>query len=82
MAFARTGKAPLIGLYPEALSLPRANIVGLLRHEFGHLAAPRASEQGADDLAARVGGRLIKYDRRLIQTVGRGCYPRPLNIHR
>jgi hypothetical protein len=84
MAFVRLipGVPPLVGIYREALALPRANVIALLRHEFGHIAAPRGSEQRADDIAHAVGGSPIRYDRRQIQTIGSGTYPRPRNIHR
>ena len=73
-------------LAERALRLPRANVLGLLRHELGHLADPtpeaRGAEQRADDIAQSVTGRKIRYDARMIQTVGPGTYPRPRQLHR
>ena len=71
----------------RALRLPLGNIVGLIRHELGHLAEPgnffwRPSEQHADDVAARVTGQTIRYDARDVQTVGPGKHPRPRYLHR
>lgn len=73
-------------LVRRALALPRANVVGLIRHELGHHAdvdpaAPNL-EQRADDMAEYVTGERIRYDRRNIQTVGPGRWPRPRNLHR
>lgn len=71
-------------LLERVLDLPRANILGLLRHELGHLADPAIGlphgEGRADQIAYEVTGRRIRYDRRAIQTVGRGG-PRPRHLH-
>ena len=71
----------------RAYALPIENLIGLVRHELGHLAEPgdatwRPSEQHADDVAERVTGERIRYDSRDVQTVGRGKYPRPRHLHR
>lgn len=76
---------PRVHLLRRALSdLAPENIVGLIRHELGHLAdrdpwGP-GSEQRADDLAESATGERVRYDRRDVQTVGRGRYPRPTNL--
>lgn len=75
-----------VSILERALSLPRANLTALVRHELGHLADDRPfaawSEQRADDIAERVTGEKIRYDADDLQTVGPGRYPRPLNLHR
>lgn len=70
----------------RALRLSRLKCRALLAHELGHAADRRrwqnGSEQRADDIAARVLGQLIRYDRRnFVQTLGPGLYPRPLHLH-
>lgn len=86
LAYAEHGDRPQVVLLARALKLPRNNIVGLIRHELGHLydkrVRSRGAEQRADNIAAYVTGELIKYDRRDIQTIGRGVYPRPRRLHR
>lgn len=81
MAFAND-RIPVVALYLPAVKLPRANIVGLIRHELGHIAAPDLGEQAADDAAEDATGQRVRYDSRMIQTTGRGRYPRPRNLHR
>jgi hypothetical protein len=75
-----------VSLLKRVLTLPMDKIVGLIRHELGHLADPYISqpgaEQRADDIAEMVSGERIRYDRNDIQTVGHGKYPRPLYLHR
>ncbi len=75
-----------VTLLARALALPRANVVGLVRHELGHIADPwpteRDAEQRADDIAEFVTGVRVRYDRQLVQTVGTGTYPRPRRLHR
>lgn len=67
-------------LVERALDLSRDNLVGLIRHELGHLADPTPEafrcEHRADRIAQKVTGRAIRYDKRAIQTVGPGG-PRP-----
>jgi predicted Zn-dependent protease len=84
MAFAQVGGQfpPIVGLYRDALRLPEANVVALIRHELGHVSAPTGSEQHADNVAHVVTGQPIRYDARRIQTIGPGTYPRPRSIHR
>lgn len=70
----------------RALRLSGAKCRALLAHELGHAADRRrwqdGSEQRADDIAARVLGRLIRYDPRdFVQTFGPGLYPRPPHLH-
>lgn len=71
----------------RVLQLPRANWLGLIRHELGHVADPcwreTGAEQRADDLARLVTGVKIRYDENDVQTVSpRGRYPRPKYLHR
>ncbi len=76
----------VVGLLTRALKLSRENVIGLIRHELGHLSDERINyawrEQRADDIAEFVTGRTINYDERNIQTIGPGRYPRPRNLHR
>lgn len=67
-------------LVRRALRLSRNNLVALLRHELAHVALPNLSEVETDALASAIGGRTIQYDRREIQTLGRGG-PRPRHLH-
>lgn len=66
--------------------LTRANLIGILRHELGHLADPivtkLGAEQRADDIAAYVTGERIYYDENDVQTLRHGKYPRPRYLHR
>lgn len=80
-AFADWG-AQRITVASRLLMLRRENILGVIRHELGHIADPtprvdHRAEQRADDIAEYVTGRKIRYDANDVQTVGRGVYPRP-----
>lgn len=70
----------------RVLALPRDNLVAILAHELGHAADAERNlpwrEQRADDIAEDATGLRIRYDRLNLQTVGRGRYPRPLELHR
>lgn len=85
LAFAEQSP-PSVSILKRALSLPRHNIIGLFRHELGHIADEHINshgrEQRADDIAEFVSGQRIRYDQHDIQTVGRGKYPRPTYLHR
>lgn len=65
-----------ITLHVRALTMSKANVVGLLRHELGHLAdvrvEQRGSERRADLIAEFVSGEPVRYDARDVQTTGRG----------
>lgn len=76
-------------VYLLARALERGrNVVGaLLAHELGHVVdASRwlpGSEQRADDFAALILGRPVRYTARdSVQTFGPGQWPRPLHLHR
>lgn len=62
-----------IQLARRALSLPRANLVAILRHELGHAVDPwptrRGAERRADRIAESVRGAPIHYDAQLVQTI-------------
>lgn len=74
-----------VALVRRALRLPRAQILGLLRHELAHLADARVldprpgAERRADRIAERVSGRPIRYaPPHWIQTTADdGVRPRP-----
>ncbi len=70
------GKAPTVTFATRVLALPRDNALALVRHELAHIAdpTPNASrpEHRADRIASRVGGQVVRYDRRAVQTVGVG----------
>lgn len=73
-----------VTLYLRALELPRGNVIGLLRHELGHVSLIRArldhSERDADAVAEAVTGRPIRYDCAGVQTTGGGRRPRPRRL--
>ncbi len=77
---------PSVTMLRRSLSLPKHNVVGLIRHELGHVAdrdlGLRGSEQRADDIAEYVTGKRIFYDQQDIQTTANGKYPRPRYLHR
>jgi hypothetical protein len=90
-----SGLAPRMVFYREALTLPRRNVLGLMRHELGHAAhfatagyaiTRPGAEQRADDIAEAVTGTPIRYETvgraRAVQSVGRGAWPRPCYLHR
>lgn len=64
------------------------NIIGILRHELGHLCdlepyIPNSGqEQLADNITEYVSGAKIYYDSDDVQTIAPGKYPRPLYLHR
>jgi hypothetical protein len=70
-----------IWVSPAFAGLPEPNLLGVLRHELGHLADPTpgapGAERRADALAALALGVPIRYDHALIQTTGHGTSPRP-----
>jgi len=72
----------------RVLTLPRANVVALVRHELAHLADPtphaRNAERRADRIAARVGGVPIRYDADRVQTIDPAApyRVRPASLHR
>lgn len=78
--------ATTIVLLHRALRLPDENILGIIRHELGHLADLEIDspgrEQRADDIAEYVTGERIYYDEDDIQTIAPGRYPRPLWLPR
>lgn len=78
--------AGVVTVLRRLLLLPQENFLGVIRHELGHLAAPRWSdpeaEGHADAVACLVAGEPICYDRDLLQTVGPGTWPRPRSLHR
>lgn len=76
---------PAIVINVRLFTFPMDNIIGVLRHEFGHICDPNASNRGreqvADDIAEIVTGQRVNYDRFDIQTIGAGRYPRPKHLH-
>jgi hypothetical protein len=76
----RIGEGWRMTFYASALELPENNIIGLLRHEFGHVVRPEASEREVDLIAEQVTGTPINYDARGIQTIGPGEHPRPAHL--
>jgi hypothetical protein len=68
--------------YQSALDLPEANVVALLRHEFGHVVQPEGTEREIDLIAEQTTGEEIRYDARGIQTIGPGERPRPAHLPR
>jgi transposase-like protein len=72
------------------LSMPRENVVGVIRHELGHLADDHVSEGGAerraDEIAERVTGAKVRYDANDLQSAGACRTPpcrdeRPGHLH-
>lgn len=76
----------VVMMHHRVLDLPRVNVIGLIRHELGHVsdANVRSSgrEQRADDIAELVTGHVIRYDARDVETVGPGSYPRSRSLPR
>jgi len=72
----------------RVLTLPRENVVAIVRHELGHIADPtpnaRNAERRADRIAARVGGQMIRYDADMVQTIDPAApyRVRPASLHR
>lgn len=68
----------------RALSLPMENIIGLLLHEIGHVYDPMwddvGSERRADYIAERLSGITIRYDKKDVQTIGKGKPIRPSHL--
>lgn len=85
MAMWIEGKWAQVIVLERALSLTENNLIGLIRHELGHICDPTPDlpgrEQRADDIAEYVRGVKIRYDKRHVQTIGRGRYPRPRHLH-
>lgn len=70
----------VVSLSKRATKLRRDNVLGLIRHELGHVCDKSwrsGAEQRADNIAERVTGEKIRYDHNFIQTIGAGTYPRP-----
>jgi len=79
---------------PKVLKMGKGRQEGLLRHEFGHAVEfhleddlyaalpglPKGVERRADDIAERLYGAPIYYDRDLIQTTTGGIRPRPIEL--
>jgi len=72
------------------LAMPRENVLGVIRHELGHLSDDRASQGGgerrADAIAERVTGARVLYDANDLQAVGACKTPpcrgsRPDHLH-
>ena len=63
-------------IHERALTLLRSNVVGLIRHELGHLVDPDVdrlgSERRADRLAELITGQPIYYDQDDVQTTRPG----------
>lgn len=86
LAYAVPGRRARVVMLARALELSDEHVVGLLLHELGHLFDPTPDAPGAERRADRVArsatGIEIRYDRRDIQTIGRGRTPRPRHLHR
>lgn len=69
----------------RVLKLGEGQFVGLLAHEFGHLADPTPrkpmAEKRADRIAYKALGVPIRYDRCDVQTIGPGKPTRPAHLH-
>lgn len=70
---------------PKLLQEPTEVIVGVLMHELGHALAFTAgddthAERVADELAELYFGVTISYDKKDVQTIGRGTRPRPSRL--
>jgi hypothetical protein len=78
-----TGRVEVLA---KLLAEPRPVVLGILRHELGHVADPTpdrgGAEQRADDLAEVATGRRVRYDHRDVETTGPGRWPRPRRLPR
>ena len=95
-AYCMDGDPMIIAFAPKSRDLSKANLHGLMRHEFGHALEyrygvaelekrlgklPETVERRADVIAERVWGDPIVYDHRLVQCVGKdGVHPRPKHL--
>jgi hypothetical protein len=76
----------VVHLLRRAIVLPWENLVGLIRHEFGHLADPAGdalgAERRADVIAAQATGAPVRYDLHDLQSVHPDAVPaRPPWLH-
>ncbi|NDB70573.1 MAG: hypothetical protein EB015_21715 [Methylocystaceae bacterium] len=75
----------VIRMAKRVLMLGEGQFVGLLAHEFGHLADPTPrkpmAEKRADRIAYKALGVPIRYDRCDVQTIGPGKPARPSHLH-
>lgn len=72
---------------PKMLNASDDRIRAIMRHELSHgmfmtKGNHHHTEQQTDDLAERLWGDRISYDREYIQTLKRGYYPRPEHLPR
>ncbi len=76
----------LVVMRTHVLDLPKHNVIGIIRHELGHMSdvyiSHTGAEQRADDLAEAATGARVRYDRQMLQTTGPGVYPRPRSLPR
>lgn len=66
-----------VTLFEETADLPLRNVLGIIRHELGHVCDPIDDDEcdgeaRADEIAELVTGVRIRYDRRGVQTIGYG----------
>lgn len=95
-AYCQDGDPIIIAFAPKATGLTESQLLGLMRHEFGHALEyrygvaelervfgkkfPAEVERRADAIAEAVWGEPIKYDSKNIQCFGRGKSPRPAHL--
>jgi hypothetical protein len=85
-----TRSSATIYVAPEMAKLPKAQLDGVLMHEFGHAAVEMtgghgsgsydAKENKADRMAERLFGVKISYTSKGVETTGRGTRPRPAGL--
>jgi hypothetical protein len=94
--YCMSGDPQVIAFAAKTEKLPKANILGLMVHEFGHaldnrygkklerilgVKLPRGVELRADAIGKAAFGKTIKYDAHDIQCIGcRGTAPRPRRL--
>ena len=80
--FAYCSDTLIIVVAPKMVKSANHRIEGVLAHELGHainfyLGNYRHSECAADDMAERIFGKTIFYDRDTVQSTAHGMSPRP-----
>lgn len=84
VAYTTCGRRQVVVVLRRLLAMPRAVVIGVIRHELGHAYDPYlgwpGGERRADRVAEAATGQPIHYNRQGLQTTGRGAR-RPAWLH-